>query len=34
MGKLDYSLQMAREIGLTAADMFTPSPKGPKAAKQ
>ena len=29
-GKLDYSLQMARELGLKAADMFTIAPAGKK----
>ena len=34
MGKLDYSLQMARELGLTKADMFTPAPDGQKAVQR
>jgi histidinol phosphatase-like PHP family hydrolase len=29
-GKLDYSLQMAKELGLKAADMFTIAPPGKK----
>ena len=29
-GKLDYSIQMAKELGLKAADMFTPAPAGKK----
>lgn len=32
MGLLDYSVQTARELGLTKADMFTPAPGGRKAA--
>jgi hypothetical protein len=31
MGKLDHSLRMARELGLTAADLFTPAPPGKRA---
>jgi histidinol phosphatase-like PHP family hydrolase len=34
MGKLDYSLQMAAELGLKAADMFTPAPDGQKAVQR
>lgn len=34
MGKLDYSLRMARELGLTKADMFTPAPDGQKAVQR
>lgn len=30
MGRLDYSIQMAKAIGLTAKDMFTPAPAGQK----
>ncbi|MCX6902482.1 MAG: hypothetical protein NTW03_03155 [Verrucomicrobia bacterium] len=30
MGLLDYSVAMARELGLKAADMFTPAPAGQK----
>jgi hypothetical protein len=26
MGKLEYSLAMVRELGLTRAEMFTPAP--------
>ncbi len=31
MGKLGYSLEMARQLGLKPADMFTPAPNGQKA---
>jgi histidinol phosphatase-like PHP family hydrolase len=31
MGKLDYPLQMARELGLRKEDMFTPASKKPPA---
>ena len=34
MGKLEYSLQMARDLGLTSADMFTPAPDGQKAVQR
>lgn len=34
MGKLDYSLAMARELGLTRADLFTPAPDGQKAVQR
>ena len=34
MGLLDYSLNMAREIGLTQADLFTPAPEGQKAVQR
>lgn len=34
MGKLEYSLQMARDLGLTPADMFTPAPEGQKAVQR
>ena len=30
LGRLEYSLQMQRECGLTAADMFAPKPDGKK----
>jgi histidinol phosphatase-like PHP family hydrolase len=30
VGKLDYSLQMAKELGLKPADLFTPAPPGQK----
>ena len=32
MGKLDYSIAMARTLGLTSSDMFTPSGAGKKVA--
>ena len=31
MGKLDYSLAMAGQLGLTASDLFVPAPAGRKA---
>jgi histidinol phosphatase-like PHP family hydrolase len=31
MGKLDYSFEMAKQLDLKPADMFTPAPKGRKA---
>ncbi len=34
MGKLDYSVQMAKELGLKASDMFTPAPKGQRAVER
>ena len=34
MGKLDYSLQMAKELDLKSADMFTPAPNGRKAVQR
>lgn len=34
MGKLDYSLDMARELGLTPTDLFTPAPDGQKAVQR
>jgi histidinol phosphatase-like PHP family hydrolase len=34
MGKLEYSLQMAKELGLKRADMFTPAPDGQKAVQR
>jgi histidinol phosphatase-like PHP family hydrolase len=34
MGKLDYSLQMAKELGLKRADLFTPAPDGQKAVQR
>ena len=33
MGKLDYSLQMARDLQLTSADFWQPGPDGPRAAR-
>jgi histidinol phosphatase-like PHP family hydrolase len=30
VGNLDYSLKMAKKLGLTVADMFTPAPAGQK----
>ncbi len=33
MGKLDYSLQMARELGLKHGDMWVPSKNGARAGK-
>jgi histidinol phosphatase-like PHP family hydrolase len=34
MGLLDYSLEMATQLGLKAADMFTPVPYGQKAVQR
>lgn len=34
MGKLDYSLEMAKTLKLTAADLFTPAPDGEKAVQR
>ncbi len=34
MGKLEYSIQMAKELGLKASDMFSPAPDGQKAAQR
>jgi histidinol phosphatase-like PHP family hydrolase len=34
MGKLEYSFQMAKELELTAADIFTPAPEGKKAVQR
>jgi histidinol phosphatase-like PHP family hydrolase len=34
MGLLEYSLQTARELGLTQADLFTPAPDGQKAVQR
>jgi histidinol phosphatase-like PHP family hydrolase len=34
MGKLEYSLEMARALKLTRADMFTPAPEGQKAVQR
>ena len=34
MGKLEYSLEMARALKLTKADMFTPAPEGQKAVQR
>ncbi|HPC17857.1 MAG TPA: hypothetical protein PLC72_15720, partial [Candidatus Hydrogenedentes bacterium] len=32
MGKIDYCLETAQALGLTSADIFVPTPKGPRAA--
>ena len=34
MGRLDYSIAMARELGLKATDMWTPAPDGQKAVQR
>ena len=34
MGKLEYSLQMAKELDLKSADMFAPAPNGRKAVQR
>ena len=34
MGKLEYSMAMAKELGLRASDMFTPAPDGKKAVQR
>jgi len=34
MGLLDYSIAMAKELGLKRADMFTPAPNGQKAVQR
>ena len=34
MGKLEYSLAMARSLGLKKSDMFTPAPPGQKAVQR
>jgi histidinol phosphatase-like PHP family hydrolase len=34
MGKLDYCLQMAKELALEPADMFAPAPNGRKAVQR
>jgi histidinol phosphatase-like PHP family hydrolase len=34
MGKLDYSIAMAKALGLKAADMFSPAPDGRKAVQR
>ena len=34
MGKLDYSVQMARALDLNKEDMFTPAPEGRKAVQR
>ncbi len=34
MGQLDYSIAMARELGLKKTDMFTPAPDGQKAVQR
>jgi hypothetical protein len=30
MGKLDYSIEMAKALGLASTDMFMPAPQGEK----
>jgi hypothetical protein len=34
MGLLDYSIAMAKELGLKPSDMFTPAPDGQKAVQR
>jgi histidinol phosphatase-like PHP family hydrolase len=34
MGKLEYSLEMAKVLGLKPSDMFTPAPVGRKAVER
>jgi hypothetical protein len=34
MGKLEYSLQMAKELDLKPTDMFAPAPDGRKAVQR
>lgn len=34
MGLLEYSITMAKELGLTRSDMFTPAPDGQKAVQR
>ena len=34
MGRLDYSVQMAKTLGLTCSDMFSPAPDGRKAVQR
>jgi len=34
MGKLDYSVQMAKELALTHSDIFVPAPDGQKAVQR
>jgi histidinol phosphatase-like PHP family hydrolase len=34
MGRMDYSVQMARELGLKRSDMFTPAPFGERAVQR
>ena len=34
MGRLDYCLDMAKQLGLTKADLFTPAPEGEKAVQR
>jgi hypothetical protein len=34
MGKLDYSIAMAQDLGLKREDMFTPMPDGRKAVQR
>jgi histidinol phosphatase-like PHP family hydrolase len=34
MGKLDYSVQMAKELALARSDVFVPAPEGQKAIQR
>jgi hypothetical protein len=34
MGKLDYCLEMAKQLDLKPADFFTPAPNGQKAVQR
>jgi histidinol phosphatase-like PHP family hydrolase len=34
MGKLDYCVEVAKELGLSGADVFTPAPDGQKAVER
>jgi hypothetical protein len=34
MGKLDYSIEMAKELALMHLDMFTPAADGQKAVQR
>ena len=34
MGKLEYSLQMAKELNVKSANTFTPPPNGRKAVQR
>jgi hypothetical protein len=34
MGRLDYCLEMAKKLSLTAADLFTPAADGQKAIQR
>jgi histidinol phosphatase-like PHP family hydrolase len=34
MGKLEYAIETAKALGLTASDMFTPAPDGQKAVQR